>query len=318
VIKNISPLFQPLPQYVKDFIKADFKLSKYVLVGLFLVASIAFNYWLNFEHNYVTQIKDFTRLFKYFAFYGFAYFGGVVILRFSVKDWGYLKNSSFWVLSFIGILILSSNSAFKSVYDLALQLTGSTKSYIFVGRLLSEFRYFVTTLFPLFIVWLFIRKSNDSFFGLTTKNVIFKPYLLLLALMIPLILLAAQNDSFLLTYPTFKSYGTEIHWGVSVGWLVAIYEFLYASAFLSVELFFRGFLVIGLARIMGKDVILPMVCLYAFLHFEKPMGEAISSIFGGYLLGIFAYYSKNIWGGVFVHMGVALLMEAIAALVKFG
>ncbi len=315
MIKNIPLLFQPLPQYIKDFIKADFKLSKYVLVGLFLFASITFNYWLNFEHNYVTQIKDFTRLFRYIAFYGFAYFGVVVILRLSAKEWGYLKNNSFWALSLIGILILSSNSAFKSVYHIAKELV-DIKSYIFVGRLLSEFRYFITTLLPLFIVWLFIRKPRDSFFGLTTKNVIFKPYLLLLVLMVPLIFLAGQNASFLQTYPTFKSYGTEIHWGVSISWLVAIYEFLYASAFLSVELFFRGFLIIGLARIMDKDVILPMVCLYAFLHFEKPMGEAISSIFGGYLLGIFAYYSKNIWGGVFVHMGVALLMELVAGLMK--
>jgi len=107
----------------------------------------------------------------------------------------------------------------------------------------------------------------------------------MLFIMLPLILLAAQTSSFLATYPTFKSFGVEEHWGVSVQWLVALYELLYASAFLSVELFFRGFLVIGLARLMGKDVIIPMVCLYAFIHFEKPMGEAISSIFWRLFIG---------------------------------
>lgn len=315
MIKNLASLFHPLPQYTRNFIKEDFKLYKYLFIGLFLFLAIAVNYWLNFETTYVSSIKDFSRFFRFMAFYGSAYFGGVIITRISEKNWRYLKNYSFWILSLIGIILISANSAYRGAYDLAKSFV-DLKSYIFVGRLLSEFKYVFTTLFPLLIVWWFIRKKNDSFFGLTTKDVFFKPYFLLLALMVPLIVLAAQNASFLETYPTFKSYGTEQHWGVPIGWLVAVYEFLYASAFLSVELLFRGFLVIGLARIMGKDVILPMVCVYAFLHFEKPMGEAISSIFGGYLLGIFAYYSKNIWGGVFIHVGVALLMEAAAALVK--
>lgn len=315
MIKNLSSLFQPLPQYVREFVKADYKLPKYLFAAVFLLIAIGVNYHFNFETVYVTKIFDGSRFFRYCTFYGVAYFSAISILRISAGEWGYLKNPSFWLLSIIGILIVSSNSHFKDVYSFAKSIS-ETSTYFFIGRLLSEFRYFITVLLPLFIVWLLIRKPNDSFFGLTSKNVIFKPYVLLLSLMLPLIILAAQNPSFLITYPLFKSYGTENYWGVSIAWLVAAYEFLYATAFLSIELFYRGFLVIGLARIMGKDVIIPMVCLYAFLHFEKPMGEAISSIFGGYLLGIFAYYSKNIWGGVFIHVGVALLMEAVAAFVK--
>ena len=313
--KYLSSLFYPLPNYLITFLKADFKFSKYLFIGLFLAIAIWVNYRFNFETVYVTKIQDGTRFFRYFAFYGFAYFSGISILRISARDWGYLKSPKFWMLSLVGILIVSSNSHFKDVYSLAKSI-GETSTYFFIGRLLSEFRYFITVLFPLFVVWLLIRKPSDSFFGLTSKNVIFKPYVLLLFLMLPIIILAAQNSSFLITYPLFKSYGTENYWGISIAWLVAGYEFLYATAFLSIELFYRGFLVIGLARVMGKDVIIPMVCLYAFLHFEKPMGEAISSIFGGYLLGIFAYYSKNIWGGVFLHVGVAMLMEVVAALAK--
>ena len=93
---------------------------------------------------------------------------------------------------------------------------------------------------------------------------------------------------------------------------VAIYEFCYGIGFIAVELFFRGFLVIGLVSLLGKDVILPMAATYVFLHFGKPAGEAISSFFGGYILGVIALYSGNIWGGVFVHVGIAWLMEAMA------
>lgn len=52
-----------------------------------------------------------------------------------------------------------------------------------------------------------------------------------------------------------------------------------------------------------------MVATYAFLHFGKPMTEAISSVFGGYILGIIFLYNRNVWGGVIIHMGVAWVLE---------
>jgi len=50
------------------------------------------------------------------------------------------------------------------------------------------------------------------------------------------------------------------------------------------------------------------------LHFGKPIGEAISSIFGGYVLGVIALNTKSIVGGSIVHIGVAWLMELFAYL----
>ncbi len=317
LLTYISSLFSPLPKYVSDFIKSDYQWSKYVLTSVFLAFCIALNYWISFEANFVAVPNYFNRLVRYIAFYGFAYYGGVVIIAWSKPkpQLTYLKNSKFWLITFTGIIILSFDNSFHGSYNIAKQLVG-LNSYLFVGKLFAELRNFVTLFLPLLVFWFFIRQKKDSFFGLTLHNVSVRPYILMLFVMMPLIFLAAQSPSFLTTYPMFKSFGTEAYWGINIGWLVALFEFLYASAFLSVELFFRGFLVIGLTRIMGKDVIIPMVCLYTFLHFEKPMGEAISSVFGGYLLGVFAYYSKNIWGGVFAHAGIALLMEFAAALMK--
>ncbi len=315
MLKSISTLFNPLPGYLTDYIKSDYQLLKYTIVSIFLGVCIACNYWVNFESDFVAVPNYVSRLLRYIAFYSFAYYGGLGIIAWRNSNLAYLKKPLFWLITFGGILILSADSSFEGSYVIARQLVG-TSAYLFVGKLIAEFRNFVTLFLPMVLVWLFIRQKGDSFFGLTLYKVTVKPYFLMLFIMLPLILLAAQTPSFLATYPTFKSFGVAKYWGVSVAWLVTLYEFLYAAAFLSVELFFRGFLVIGLARLMGKDVIIPMVCLYAFIHFEKPMGEAISSIFGGYLLGVFAYYSKNIWGGVFVHAGIALLMEFAAAIMK--
>ena len=68
-------------------------------------------------------------------------------------------------------------------------------------------------------------------------------------------------------------------------------------------------MVVGLSRYLGKNAILPMVACYAFLHFGKPMWETIGSVFGGFGLGVLAYESKNIYGGLIVHLGVAWGME---------
>ena len=103
----------------------------------------------------------------------------------------------------------------------------------------------------------------------------------------------------------------------SPAWLpMAIYEFVYGLDFFNTEFLFRGFMIIGLAHILGKDTIVPMLVTYCFLHFGKPVGEAISSIVGGYILGVIAFYTRSIWGGVMVHAGLAWMMELAAYLQK--
>jgi hypothetical protein len=98
--------------------------------------------------------------------------------------------------------------------------------------------------------------------------------------------------------------------------VVAAYELAYGFDFISTEYFFRGFLVIGLYRYLGPQVLLPMAASYAVLHFGKPMAEAISSLFGGYILGVIAIHHRSIWGGVVVHVGLAWMMEFAGFLMR--
>ena len=137
----------------------------------------------------------------------------------------------------------------------------------------------------------------------------------MLLLMVPVIYIATWLPGFLEYYPTYKragGFGFAAHYKIPEFVASMIYELFYLTDFLNTELFFRGFLVIGLSKLMGKNVVLPMVATYAVLHFGKPMGETISSVFGGYILGVIALYSRNIWGGVFIHGGIALFMELFA------
>jgi membrane protease YdiL (CAAX protease family) len=74
--------------------------------------------------------------------------------------------------------------------------------------------------------------------------------------------------------------------------------------------------VIGMAGLLGRRSVLAMAVIYCLLHFGKPAGEAMSSVVGGYILGVIAYETKSIWGGVIVHAGIAWMMELISFCAK--
>ena len=160
----------------------------------------------------------------------------------------------------------------------------------------------------LLVIWYFCFRK-ESFFGFTIKDFKWKPYLLMLVLMIPLIAAASTQADFLGMYPKLKDVNAVLT-GVENKWFYhLLHELSYGSDFISVELFFRGFLVLAFIKIAGKDAILPMACYYCTIHFGKPLGECISSYFGGLLLGIVVFNTRSIIGGLIVHLGIAWLME---------
>ncbi|HYM94979.1 MAG TPA: CPBP family glutamic-type intramembrane protease [Chitinophagaceae bacterium] len=160
----------------------------------------------------------------------------------------------------------------------------------------------------LLVIWKTLY-SGESFFGITFKNFHWKPYLLMLLIMLPLITLASTQADFLDMYPKLKLL-SAIYGEKNLGWWhKLLFEFSYGSDFITIELFFRGFLILAFIKWVGKDAILPMACFYCTIHFGKPLGECISSYFGGMILGIIVYNTRSIFGGLMVHLGIAWMME---------
>jgi len=154
-----------------------------------------------------------------------------------------------------------------------------------------------------------LLQQDKAQFGWTTRNFRPGPYFLLLTLLIPLIALASTRPDFLHTYPKVKNIAFIGGYTKTTGPWQLLYELSYGLDFLSIELFFRGLLVIGLARYAGEQAILPMAAFYCTIHFGKPLGECISSFFGGMILGVIAIRTRSIFGGLIVHLGLAWLME---------
>lgn len=156
----------------------------------------------------------------------------------------------------------------------------------------------------------FLTKDSISEYGLSLNETFeHKGAYLLLALPIMLFaVLASFRSDFSQHYPFYsmssRSYLDLILW-----------QLIYISQFVAVEFFFRGFLLNGLKRQFGSLSIAVMMLPYLMLHFPKLWLEASGSFLFGFFLGILALKSRSIWGGVAVHVSIALTMD-IAALIQ--
>ncbi len=129
-------------------------------------------------------------------------------------------------------------------------------------------------------------------------------YLVLLGLIMPVIFLASRSSSFTDTYPLYKLANRSIM-------DLLLWEALYLSQFVMLEFFFRGFMLRG-CRSLGANAIFIMILPYCMIHFGKPMVETLGAIGAGIILGTLAMRTRSIWGGVVVHVGVALTMDLLA------
>lgn len=132
-------------------------------------------------------------------------------------------------------------------------------------------------------------------------------YGVLYAIAFAAVIVAATQTDFLATYPLVERAPASWSWR-----LLLAYWLLYAAQFVCVEFFFRGFLLFPLRPRIGDAAIAVMVVPYAMLHIPKPPAEAVLAIAGGAVLGWLALRAETIWGGVLVHAGMALTMDAAA------
>lgn len=301
-----------IKQYFKEYFSKDFILLPHIIILVFISISIFINYKFNFENKiinspYYSELKKI----KYFLFYAIPYLFSLIILLYFNKKIILLKNKKVWKYILFGLIILTIDASFYYSYSIP-RLFYDYPLSKYIGKCLINLQIYIIVLLP---IYLFCKKIKYNFSSLFSfKDT--KPYLILLLLMVPIILIASFQSDFLAKYPNYKDLKEFEILGIPQFITVGIYEFSYSSGFLSVELIFRGFFVILISKILGKEAIMPMVTMYVFLHFGKPLGEAISSLFGGFILGVIAYNTKNINGGIIIHIGIALMMELFAFIQK--
>ncbi len=301
---------------LKDHIRDDFQFSYYLAIGLFLLFSLIVNYSIDLENTWIDRhTGKLIRILYYFLLYGSGYYASCALISCFKKEKHFWQSRTFWIFSLFGLFILSVDRGFPYQQSLVSMVSLPYSIYTWVYKMTSQILSFVLIFLPLLLFYWKHDTVETGFYGLTTRNNI-KPYFHLLLAIAPVIILSSLHESFTNYYPVYKTnqVADVWHWPEFVPAL--LFELFYGADFLNVELLFRGFFVLGMAQILGKHSIIPMVTIYCFLHFGKPAGEAISSIFGGYVLGIIALHTRSIWGGILIHVGVAWMMEASAYVVK--
>jgi membrane protease YdiL (CAAX protease family) len=122
---------------------------------------------------------------------------------------------------------------------------------------------------------------------------------------LPVVIAASFTTPFQRTYPFYKLANRSAldFWA---------WQGLYALQFLSLEFFFRGFLLHGLKRAIGAHAIWVMIVPYCMIHYGKPFAETFGAIIAGLILGTLALRTRSIWCGVLIHISVAITMDLLA------
>ncbi|MDO6747771.1 CPBP family intramembrane glutamic endopeptidase [Gilvimarinus sp. 1_MG-2023] len=130
-------------------------------------------------------------------------------------------------------------------------------------------------------------------------------YVLLVSPILFFVYMVSLGQDFVHHYPFYDKASRS--WVDLIAW-----ECLYIAQFIFLEFFFRGFILNALRPAMGANAIWVMCVPYLMIHFPKLWLEATGAILFGLFLGVLALRSRSIWGGVAVHVTIALAMDFAA------
>jgi hypothetical protein len=293
-----------MKKFVGFFVDYFRKVSKALLIAavLFTAASI----YINYHFHLFDAIEDLPTLMRFLSWwlvFTTAFSFGYIILKLVRKQF---KPGKIFLL-----FLFTSTAAFALKMAIPIRFSWSTDPAF--NDYVNAVVYFPLKLvLMLCILWMLWKcfDSDQPFYGSRLKGFNAKPYLVMLLVMCPIIVLASLQKDFQSMYPKVD----HLPWfanGNGNFCQKLLYEISYGTDFVSIEFFFRGFLVLGFVKWAGKDAILPMAIFYCTIHFGKPLGECISSFFGGILLGIITCHTRSIYGGLIAHLGIAWLMELV-------
>lgn len=300
---------------IRIFLKADFNFYAYLYTFLFLAIAIYFNYGHAFERLYVDKYYGKPISFLTHPLYYLApYYLILIPILFIKKQQHKLLQTEFWVKSIVFFGTFGLLVAFWQYKYLFNYSEMSTSNKVFYRQMVFNLKRIIPFLIIFYAVKRVYDKEDKHLYGLRIRGMSYKPFLIMLVLMIPLIAIASYMPDFQKSYPQYKFWMYSGAFGMSQVQAAVVFEFVYGLDFASIELLYRGALVVGMARVLGREAVLPMAGAYVILHFGKPLGESISSFFGGFILGIHALEKRNIFGGIIIHVGIAYLMEFAAIL----
>src|SRR5688572_18972907 len=262
-------------EYLRDyFLSVDKRIL--ILSTLFIACGIFINYYFKLEKA-IIRLPVLEKYFAWFLIF-FIAFAFPYLLSFLFKK-KIVASPKFFFLLIIAPALFA--------WKLSVNIQFNISTDILENKYWNHVIYWPLKLFIvggcLWLIWKLFEK-DEPYYGFNTKYFEIKPYLIMLLLMVPLVAAASVQKDFLAVYPKLKNVQFFLQ-NENSGLYKLLYELSYGSDFVTIELFFRGFLILAFVKWAGKESILPMAVFYCTIHFGKPLGECISSYFGGIILG---------------------------------
>jgi membrane protease YdiL (CAAX protease family) len=102
--------------------------------------------------------------------------------------------------------------------------------------------------------------------------------------------------------PDFRSY----YYRYAIDWPKLLLDnalFMFAWEFL-----FRGYMLFGLEKSIGKSAVFVQTIPFVLLHFGKPFLETLACIPGGFIFGYVAYRTRSFLPCFVIHFGIYAMM----------
>lgn len=299
-----------------SYIQEDFNKWAYLYFFLYTGILITLNYTFGLYTHFLRPTYFSSNSWWVFGlFYICVYWGAAIPILLIKKEYAILRNWKFYFKSAFFLFLFGFSIGFYEYQNWLQNCERLLNVDVrFLRSAISLFKGIILVVLPLALIRIFFDRQIPGLYGLSKNAQHINVYLAALAFMIPFLILVSYTNDFQNYYPRFKPWLYEDALGLSNCGLAGVYELCYASDFITTEVFFRGAMVIGMTAIMGPRAVLPMAAVYCSIHFGKPIVETCSSIFGGYLLGVLAYQTKHIWGGVIAHIGIAMTIEIMGLL----
>lgn len=296
---------------IAAFIRKDFLWSKYLFAAVLAISIIIAQVRFDIYNIIIEPTYDAgTSMLRIPLIYIMVYF---LVLIPSLAMHGELWRLRRWQVWVFPIILLTIDGAGQGYYGYMSWADehGAWFKDKYYLRLLGAFMFRSVFIVLMLCVFRKLTEGHFGLFGLKRSSKYLRVYALIYVLLLPMFLLVSFTPQFLSFYPKMH---IDFYDG-AMGWerwqLIGLFEIFYANDFIGVEGMFRGAMVIGLARWLGCRAVLPMALAYMCIHLGKPDLELCSSVIGGYILGVLAWRTRHLWGGIIIHLGIAMFFEVV-------
>ena len=293
------------------FIRKDFHWGKYLFAGslavLIIIAQVKFNIY---DIIIAPTYDSGTSMLRVPIIYILVYFLVLIPSLAMHRELWRLRRWQVWLFP---VILLTIDGAGQGYYGYLAwtEAHGTTfrdKAYL---QLVGSFMFRSVFIVLCLCVFRWLVEGKFGLYGLKRSGKYLRVYALIYVLLLPMFLMVSFTPQFLSYYPKMHITWYEGAMGWERWQLIGLFEAFYANDFIGVEGMFRGALVIGLARWLGCRAVLPMALTYMCIHLGKPDLELVSSVIGGYILGILAWRTRHLWGGIIIHLGIAMFFEVV-------